>query len=118
MQYTHARCCSVLRKAQEAGLSPAEPDFHALADPEAQEVVRLIEQFPSVITAAIDRSEPSQVTRFAVDLAQAYNKFYFERRILDDDPGARAARLMLTAATRDVIKTALYLIGIESPERM
>ena len=54
----------------------------------------------------------------AVDLAQAYNKFYFERRILDDDPGARAARLLLTAATRDVVKTALYLIGIESPERM
>ena len=118
VQYTHARCCSVLRKAQEAGLNPAEPDFHALADPEAQEVVRLIEQFPSVVTAAIDRSEPSQVTRFAVDLAQAYNKFYFERRILDDDPGARAARLLLTAVTRDVVKTALYLIGIESPERM
>ena len=118
VQYTHARCCSVLRKAQEAGLAPADPDFHALADPEAQEVVRLVEQFPSVVTAAIDRSEPSQVTRFAVDLAQAYNKFYFERRILDDDPGARAARLLLTAVTRDVVKTALYLIGIESPERM
>ena len=118
VQYTHARCCSVLRKAQEADLSPADPDFHALADPEAQEVVRLVEQFPSVVTAAIDRSEPSQVTRFAVDLAQAYNKFYFERRILDDDPGARAARLLLTAVTRDVVKTALYLIGIESPERM
>ncbi len=118
VQYTHARCCSVLRKAQEADLNPAEPDFNALSDPEAQEVVRLIEQFPSVVTAAIDRSEPSQVTRFAVDLAQAYNKFYFERRILDDDPGARAARLLLTAVTRDVVKTALYLIGIESPERM
>ncbi len=118
VQYTHARCCSVLRKAEEAALSPAEPDFNALADAEAQEVVRLIEQFPSVVTAAIDRSEPSQITRFAVDLAQAYNKFYFERRILDDDPGARAARLLLTAATRDVVKTALYLIGIESPERM
>ena len=118
VQYTHARCCSVIRKAQEAGLAPADPDFHALADPEAQEVVRLVEQFPSVVSAAIDRSEPSQVTRFAVDLAQAYNKFYFERRILDDDPGARAARLLLTTVTRDVIKTALYLIGIESPERM
>lgn len=118
VQYTHARCCSVLRKAEEAGLPPAEPDFHALSDPEAQEVVRLIEQFPAVVTAAIERSEPSQVTRFAVDLAQAYNKFYFEHRILDDDPGARAARLLLTNVTRATIKTALYLIGIESPERM
>jgi len=118
VQYTHARCCSVLRKADETGLSPAEPDFHALSDAEAQEVVRLIEQFPSVVSSAIERSEPSLVTRFSVDLAQAYNKFYFERRILDDDPGARAARLLLTRATRSVIKTALYLIGIEAPERM
>jgi arginyl-tRNA synthetase len=118
VQYTHARCCSVLRKAEEAALSPAKPDYEALSDPEAQEVIRLIEQFPATVTAAIERSEPSQVTRFAVDLAQAYNKFYFERRILDDNPGARAARLLLTSATRDIVKTALYLIGIEAPERM
>ena len=118
VQYTHARCCSVLRKAEEAALPPAEPDYKALSDPESQEVVRLIEQFPATVTTAIDRSEPSQVTRFAVDLAQGFNKFYFERRILDDDPGARAARLLLTSATRDIVKTALYLIGIEAPERM
>ena len=118
VQYTHARCCSVLRKATDGAFDPAEPDYQALADAEAQEVIRLIEQFPSIVTLAIDRSEPSQVTRYAVDLAQAYNKFYFERRILDDDPGARAARLTLTDATRRTIKTALYLIGIEAPARM
>jgi arginyl-tRNA synthetase len=118
VQYTHARCCSVLRKADAPGFPPAQPDFAALADAQAQEVVRLIEQFPQTVTQAIDRSEPSFVTRFAVDLAQAYNKFYFERRILDDDPGVRAARLLLTDTTRRIIKSALYLIGIEAPERM
>jgi len=115
VMYTHARACSVLRKAEDA---QAEPDYGALSDPEAQEVVRLIEQFPQVLKSALDRSEPSMVTRFSADLAQAFNKFYYERRILDDDPGARAARLLLTRASRDVIKQALWLIGLSAPERM
>ena len=115
VQYTHARCCSVLRKAGEC---PSQPNFEGLADPEAQNVVRLIEQFPDIIQDSLERNEPSLVTRFSVDLAQAYNKFYYERRILDDDMGVRAARLLLTDMTRQTIKTALALIGIESPEKM
>ena len=115
VMYTHARACSVLRKA---GVCDAQPDFSALADPEAQEVVRLIEQFPLVIKNALERSEPSMVTRFSADLAQAFNKFYYERRILDEDMGARAARLLLTRVSRDVIRQALYLIGLDAPERM
>ena len=58
------------------------------------------------------------ITRFSADLAQAFNRFYFERRILDDDMGARAARLLLTRVCRDVIKSALGLIGLSAPERM
>ncbi|MEG0145388.1 MAG: arginine--tRNA ligase [Clostridia bacterium] len=116
VQYTHARCCSVLRKAGAAPTSA--PDYASLSDPEAQDVVRLIEQFPSTIASAIDRSEPSMITRYAVSLAQAYNKFYYEHRILDGAPGERAARLTLTDVTRQTIKTALSLIGIAAPERM
>ncbi len=58
------------------------------------------------------------VTRFAVDLAQAFNKFYYENKVMVDEAGTRAARLMLTDATRQVLKQALYLIGVEAPERM
>ena len=115
VMYTHARCCSVLRKAGECD---AKPDFTALADPEAQDVVRLLEQFLEVLRAALQKNEPSMVTRFSVDLAQAYNKFYYERKVMVDDMGVRAARLMLTRAARQTIAKALELIGLEAPERM
>ena len=118
VMYTHARACSVLRKAEAQGLPEEAPDFAALADPEAQDVVRLIEQFPLILKNALERSEPSMITRFSADLAQAFNKFYYERRILDDDMGARAARLMLTRVSKNVIRVALSLIGLAAPERM
>ena len=113
--YTHARACSVLRKAGECD---AQPDFSALSDPEAQDVVRLIGQFPEVAKNALNRSEPSMITRFSVDMAQAYNKFYYERKVMVDDLGARRARLMLTEATRDLLRRSLSLIGVAAPERM
>ncbi len=116
VQYTHARAGSVLRKAGDADAS--KPDFAALSDPYSQDVVRLIEQFPEVLKAAVNRSEPSMVTRYSVDLAQAFNKFYYENKVMVDDPGTRAARLMLTRAVKQLLKQALYLIGVEAPERM
>ena len=81
-------------------------------------MVRLIEQFPVILKSALERSEPSMITRFSADLAQAFNKFYYERRILDDDMGARAARLLLTRVSKNVIRVALSLIGLAAPERM
>ena len=114
-QYTYARASSVLRKAGDV---PAEPDYAALADAEAQDVVRLLEQFPALVREAASRNEPSLVTRYTAELSKAYNKFYYERRILDDDMGARAARIALTRAARQTLGTALGLIGIEATERM
>ncbi len=115
VQYTHARSCSVLRKAGECG---AAPDYEALSGVDAQNVIRILEQFPATVREAVERNEPSMVTRYSVDLAQAFNKFYYECRILDDDLSARAAKLELTRAARQTIATALNLIGVEAPERM
>ena len=115
VMYTHARCASVLRKAGE---QTAQPDYSALSRPEAQAVIKLIDSFPALIRTAIDKSEPSIITRFSCDLAKAVNKFYYECRILDDDPAARAALVNLTRAAKQTIAVALGLIGIKAPERM
>ena len=115
VQYTHARCCSVERKA------PADlpaPDYSALTDDEAQALLRLLSRFPEAVEEACLRNEPSIVTRAVTDVAKAYNKYYYEHRILDEDAAATAARLALTRACRQVIATGLYLIGVHAPERM
>ncbi len=114
-QYTHARACSVLRKAETL---PAEVDYAELSDDYAQALIKLIAAFPEAVQRACAENEPFVVTRAVTEIAQAYNKFYFEQRILDAPPSTRAARLALTDAARQTIANGLYLIGIAAPERM
>ena len=116
VQYTHARCCSLLRKAEDMTLPEMQAD--ALDNDEAQALLLLISRFPDVIQEAADKYEPSMVTRAVTDIAQAFNKYYYEHRILDGEPAQAAARLALTDAVRNIIKTGLWLIGVEAPERM
>ena len=116
VQYTHARCCSALRKAE--GLEEAAIDYSALSDDYAQELLRQLSRFPDTVKEAANRYEPSIITRAVTELCKAYNKFYYENRIMVDEAGVRAARVALTRAVKNTIKTGLYLIGMEAPERM
>ncbi len=115
VQYTYARCCSVLRKAQ--GLS-AERDYAALTDDESLALIKLLALFPEAVRDAAARNEPSVLTRATTEIAKAYNKFYYEHRILTDNVGESAARLALTRAAMEVIGRGLYLIGLEAPQQM
>ncbi|MGI6005008.1 MAG: arginine--tRNA ligase [Christensenellales bacterium] len=116
VQYTHARCCSVLKKAPEGLRGSGDPG--ALCDEEAQSLLALLARFPQAVSAAAEQYEPSVITRYVVDVAQAYNKFYYEHQILCDEKEVRDARLALTEATRSVIRKALYLIGLHAPQSM
>jgi len=117
VQYTHARCCSVLRKAE--AYKDVQPNYDVLQDDEALEVLMQLSRFPETVRKAMESNEPCLITRHVTTLAQAYNKYYFEHRIMDEsDAAGTSARVRLTDAVRDVIKTGLYLIGVEAPERM
>lgn len=116
VQYTHARAGSVLRKAGEA--PAADIDGALLREPEARAVLKTLYLFPETVRQAMEDMEPSVVTRYLVDLAQDFNRFYHEHSILVEDTALKKARLALTACAQRVLRTGLGLIGLAAPERV
>lgn len=115
VQYAHTKCASVLEKWKEND-TPA--DFSAIVNAEAQAVADLIYKWPDTIVAAADKNEPFYITRHITDLAQAFNKYYFEHRIIDDDIAKTNARITLTKVVKNTIKCGLSLLGIKAPNKM
>ena len=114
VQYTHARANSLLEKA--GAFDQSKADFSALEN--AHELVSAISSFGDAIKAAADKREPSIVTRLAIDVAEMFNKYYIDNRILNAEEGVKEARLLLTFAVKQVLKNALSLLGIAAPDKM
>lgn len=114
VQYTHARSRSILSKyGQEVDLS-VEFD---LSDDYAWEVAKKLADYPRIIRQAGDRYEPSVVAKYLIQLAQLFNKYYANSRILDQDAGT-ASRIALVAAVAQVLKDGLHLLGLHAPDKM
>lgn len=113
VQYTAARIKSVLRKGGAIG----KYEIKNVNEDEYQ-LIALLSTFPDVVKAAAERLEPFFVTRYAIDVASAFNKFYFDCKIIGDDANETNFRLAISSATLTVLSSALTLLGIKVPERM
>ncbi|KDR96010.1 arginyl-tRNA synthetase [Peptoclostridium litorale DSM 5388] len=116
VQYTHARACSVLRKAGEYDKDSI--DYSVLTAADEFDLVKELEKMPKAVADACAKNEPHVVSRYVMDVAKAFNKFYHNNQIIIDDETLKNARLALVDATRQTIKNSLTLLGVESPERM
>ena len=114
LQYTHARCRSVLAKADK----PTDYDPALLTDDDSYAVIKLLADWNDTVREAAEKYEPSIVARRLIDIAQAYNRFYISGRIITDDAPLTAARLKLTETVADTLREGLDLLLIKAPDRM
>ncbi|WP_374999834.1 arginine--tRNA ligase [Aeromicrobium sp. CTD01-1L150] len=124
VQYAHARLSSILRGAADLGITVAPDSYDAgqLATEREGDLLRALAEYPRVVARSAELREPHRVARYLEDTASAFHKFYDTCRVLprgDEDPSdAHRARLVLVAATRQVIANGLDLLGVAAPERM
>ena len=114
VQYAYARIQSILRKAN---FTPSADATYSLSDPESWEIIKLLQDFSRVVKRAAENYDPSLIAKYAINLAQAFNKYYAHTRILDESP-ERESRLALSYSTAVVLKEALRLLGVDAPEKM
>lgn len=123
VQYAHARCASILRKAESSGISTdwkdliEKADFSKLTRRE-KELIKLLAKFPEIVEQAGRDIKPHLIPWFANELASLFNRFYMDHPVLKAEDGVREERLLLVLATKGVLRNALALLGIEAPEKM
>jgi arginyl-tRNA synthetase len=122
VQYAHARCASILRRAAEADLVPDASDAASLLlHPAEQALIRRLLAMSDVVADAAERRETHELTHYCLEVAQLFSAFYRDCRVLPDDPSEiplSQARLALTEASRQVLANALGLLGIAAPDSM
>ena len=115
LQYTYVRTRSILRNVAEV---PENANYALLNNKEGYEVVRLIGNFGEIVKSAVAKNEPSVLSRYLLDLAKSFSRFYNEHHIICEEKDVQDARLLLTKVTGDILKEGLALLGIRCPEKM
>jgi arginyl-tRNA synthetase len=119
IQYTHARIQSVLRKAKELSISiPTSISITEMGEKE-KELIKLVSSFPKLVNQAGDELSPALIANYAYELAKEYNQFYHDFTILKEENAIiRSLRLIISREVANVIRLAMWLLGIDVPTRM
>jgi len=120
LQYTHARACSVLEKAQRKGQRKGQQriDYSQLQEQSELRLITLLSQFPSAVEDAAVHYRPHVIGRYLLDLAQAFNEFYHSCQVISEEKKKMAARCALVDGVRQVLANGLSLLGIEALNEM
>jgi arginyl-tRNA synthetase len=124
VQYAHARIASLLRNAAEIGVAVEVDGYEPalLEHPAEEELLATLARFPAVVSSSAELREPHRIARYLEELATAYHKFYDSCRVLprgdEEVSDLHRSRLILCAATRQVLANGLDLLGVTAPERM
>lgn len=121
VQYAHARICSILKKAQDEGVTlrtPTSEELDMLTSDEERELIRHLSTLTDEIVAAAKAYDPAKITHFVIELATLFHKFYNARRVMVEDEGLMQARLYLCLAVKETIKNILTMLKISAPETM
>lgn len=121
VQYAHARICSLLKKLDEQGVAfggADAVDAAVLTDPTEQALIRLLAAFPAEIVAAADKYDPARITRYCIDVATGFHRFYNACRILDAEGAVQQGRIALCLGVRGVIHNILTMFKVNAPETM
>lgn len=121
VQYAHARVCSIFRQAEEQGIkvpTPADCDLSKLTAEHEYDLLRKIGELPEEIAVAAENYAPHRLVRYVYELSALFHSYYRAERVITEDEGQTAARLVLLGAVRQSIANVLGLIGVSAPERM
>jgi arginyl-tRNA synthetase len=120
IQYTHARICSILRKAEEKGMDARQFELANVSLSNKERLLlRSLYSFPAVIKQAANEMSPAQIANYVYDLAREFNQFYHDHSVLNEEnTDISLFRLLLSQVTARVISTGMGLLGINVPERM
>lgn len=116
-QYTHARACSIIKKAGEKVLSD-NIDYNLLSDNASFNICKVISEFPEKVIEAADKNEPYIIARQIIEVCKAFNKFYNENNIMNSEESIKNARLVIVYAVKNLLEAGLDLLGIKAPEQM
>lgn len=121
VQYAHARICSILKNLAAEGVIPRKvthEELNLLNSPEEHELIRHLGILPQEIEAAAKEYDPARITRYVIELATLFHKFYNAKRVKGEDEHLMQARLKLCMSVRDVIRNVLSMLKISTPETM